>query len=91
MAKTKTMVLVFGFSFPCCANFQGSGGLVSGESGFSFWFLLLPERGGSGHFASFERKIRAPRKTGFLQRSVDFVQFSAKAALPKCRRFQEKA
>ena len=34
MAKTKTMVLVFGFSFPFSAGFQG-------KSGFSFgkkWF-----------------------------------------------------
>ena len=37
MAKTKTMVLVFGFSFPFSAGFQG-------KSGFSFgkkWFYFL--------------------------------------------------
>ena len=31
MAKTKTMVFVFGFSFPLSAGFQG-------KSGFSFFF-----------------------------------------------------
>ena len=31
------MVLVFGFSFPSFAGFQGNGGFSFGKSGFSFW------------------------------------------------------
>ena len=41
MAKTKTMVLVFGFSFPFSAGFQGKSGFSFGKKvvlvfGFSF-------------------------------------------------------
>ena len=45
MAKTKTMVLVFGFSFPFLLGFQGKSGFSFGKSGFSFWFQFCPREG----------------------------------------------
>ena len=45
MAKTKTMVLVFGFSscfLPVCRENVVLG---SAKSGFGFWFQFLPEKG----------------------------------------------
>ena len=41
--KTKTMVLVFGFSVPCSAGFQG-------KNGFYFWFQFFCLREGVGVF-----------------------------------------
>ena len=38
MAKTKSMVLVFGFSFPFPAGFQGKGGSVSAKVVLAFGF-----------------------------------------------------
>ena len=54
MAKTKTMVLVFGFSFPFLRVSKEKVVLVSRKSGFSFWFQFLPERRGWGISASFD-------------------------------------
>ena len=49
------MVLVFSFSFPFPAGFQGKSGFSFGRSGFSFWFQFLPERRGWGISASFDK------------------------------------
>ena len=54
MAKTKTMVLVFGFSFPFSAGFQGKSGFSFGRKWFYFLVSVLPQRRGWGLFASFE-------------------------------------
>ena len=54
MAKTKTMVLVFGFSFPFSAGFyRKSGFLVPGKVVLVFGFSFCPREGGWGIFASF--------------------------------------
>ena len=46
MAKTKTMVLLFGFSFPLSLPASKKKVvLVSGKSGFSFWFQFCPREG----------------------------------------------
>ena len=45
MAKSKTMVLVFGFSFPFLPVSKDEVVLVSGKSGFIFGFSFCPREG----------------------------------------------
>ena len=45
MAKTKTMVLDFDFSFPFLPVSKENVFLVSGKSGFSFWFQFCLREG----------------------------------------------
>ena len=54
MAKTKTMVIVFGFSFPCLPVSKEKVALISGEIGFSYWFRFSPTRRGWGILACFQ-------------------------------------
>ena len=55
MAKTKIMVLVLGFSSLFLPFFKENVVLVSGKSGFSYWFQFCP-REGLAYFASFEER-----------------------------------
>ena len=56
----------FWFQFPFSAGFQGKKVLVSGKSGFSFWFQFLPGRRGWGIFASFDISYRVNFQVTFL-------------------------
>ena len=69
MAKTKTMVLVFGFSFPFSAGFQGKSGFLGGRFRIFFFFSARGGEGGvrGGNGVGLGLLLKIPGGGGFQE------------------------
>ena len=84
MAKTKAMVLVFGFSFPVSACFQGKSGFSFGKVGLVFGFKF-GLREGVGVFLPLLSTVATQIKLKLIPPKY-FVTFAFVLILPNCHR-----
>ena len=88
MAKPKPRVLAFCFNFPFSAALQREMALISGESGFSFWFQFCRREGAGVYLPSltFNATLQMKRENAALFERKDLNTSAGQGEASKWRR-----